>query len=260
MMTNIDESTNTIKPDSNKFLVGPGLGLIIMGVAYILWWFAGPWAWEAFFQDPRWAHNWAYAIIIFNVGLAWYHKSAISRMIATIQSFILPITASGSFNTVVLTILSGIIFLIWLIVVIIEKKQKKLFLQDKLSKRAWLWLNMHSIVFPWLLIAHMGLMFFIVRVPLEGQLMSFGIENQAGYLANLPPESLELSTWTFDIGLFIFAAFVLWEQFKMGYNDQNKPWPKLSFFVCMICMAASLIALLIQDITIGFEWVNQVYG
>jgi hypothetical protein len=245
-----------IKP--NKYLVGPGLGLVIMGLAYILWWFAPPSAWETIFRDPRWAHNWAFAIIIFNVGLAWYHKSPVSRSIVMIQSFMLPVTASGSFNTIICTIITAILLAIWSIIVLVERNKKKIFLENKLSKRALNWINMHFIILSWLLITHMGLLFFIVRLPLEAQLMSYS--NHAGYLANLPPESLELASWTFDIGLFIFGFTVLWEQFKMGYNLQNKPWPKYSFYVIVIIMVASLLALLIQEFTIGFDWVERVYG
>ena len=239
-------------------LIGPGLGLVIMGIAYILWWFAGPWAWEIFFKDPRWAHNWAYAIIIFNVGLAWYHKSPLSRIIVMIQSFMLPITASGSFNTVICTFITAGIFILWALVVLIEKIRKEPFLKNKLSKRGWNWTNIHTLIIAWILIAHMGLVFFVGRLPLEAQLMSYG--NHAGYLANMPPESLELATWTFDIGLFIWTAVVLWEQYKMGYNPQNKPWPKYSFYAAILIMIASLIALLLQDLIFGFNWVSEVYG
>lgn len=247
-----------LKP--NKYLVGPGLGLIIMGFAYVLWWFAGPWAWEALSGDPRWAHNWAYAIIILNVGLAWYHKSPISRIIVMIQAFILPVTASGSFNTIILSIICMILFGIWSVVVILERKRDKIFLQDKFSERGLLWANMHTLIVAWILIAHMGLMFFIVRLPLEGQLMGYGIKNHAGYLANLPPESHEIATWAFDIGLFVWGIAVIREQYIMGYNVQNKPWPKNSFYVSIIIMGASLLGLLIQDLTFGLNWVNQVYG
>jgi hypothetical protein len=100
-------------------------------------------------------------------------------------------------------------------------------------------------------------MFFIVRLPLESQLYSYS--PIAGYLENLPPESLEFATWVFDITLFIWAVVVLWEQFKIGYNVQDKAWPRYSFYMAMVCMGISLLALLIQQFTIGFEWVNQVY-
>jgi hypothetical protein len=113
-------------------------------------------------------------------------------------------------------------------------------------------------VLAWILIAHMGLMFLIVRLPFEAELYSY--HPLAGYLANLPPESLEFGTWVFDITLFIFAVVVLIEQFKMGYNVKDNPWPKGSFYMVLICMGTSLISLLIQQFTIGFNWVAQIYG
>ncbi|MBD3339575.1 MAG: hypothetical protein GF353_10725 [Candidatus Lokiarchaeota archaeon] len=243
---------------SNKYLIGPGLGLVIMGFAYILWWFAGPWAWEVISTDLRWVHNWAYAIIIFNVGLAWYQKSPLSRLIAMVQSFMLPITGSGSYNTLFLTLICGIILIIWVLVVLIERTRGKVFLEGKLSRRGFMWLNMHSLIIAWLLIAHMGLMFFIVRLPMEAELMAFS--RNAGYLRYLPPESLEFATWVFDIGLFVFLGVVLWEQYKMGYNVKNEPWPRYSFYICILIMISSLIALLIQELTIGFDWVSNVYS
>ncbi|MFW9972371.1 MAG: hypothetical protein ACFFDF_19450 [Candidatus Odinarchaeota archaeon] len=248
------------KDDSRrfKFLNGPGMGLTIMGFAYVLWWFVGPWAWSSITMDPRWIHNWAYALIIFNVGLAWYHKSPLSRSIAMIQSIMLPITASGSFNTTICTIITACIFLIWFIIVLIEKTKKRIFFQDKLTDKGKLWLNMHTLIIAWILIAHMGLMFFVVRFPLEFSL--YQISNQAGFLANLPPEGLEFATWTYDIGLFAFLIVVLWEQYKLGYNIKGKPWPRLSFYTAIIVMVLSLFALLIQELTIGFEWITTIYG
>jgi hypothetical protein len=117
---------------------------------------------------------------------------------------------------------------------------------------------MHTLIIAWILIAHMGLIFFIVRLPLEFPL--YQIANNAGFLTNLPPEGLEFATWSYDIGLFIFLIFALREQYKMGYNLQNKSWPKLSFFVAILVMGVSLLALLIQDLTVGLDWVGTFYG
>ena len=244
----MSESTKETEKGSehpNKYQVGPGLGLIILGLAYLIWWLM-PFAWGAYYEDPRWAHNWVYAIIILNVGLAWYQKSVMSRTIAAIQSFMMPVTASGSFNTLLMTFITIIIFLIWLIVVVIERIRGKMFFQDRLKKRTWLWINMHSVIVAWILIAHMGLVFLIGRVPLEEQLLALG--THAGFLANLPPEKHEFATWFFDITLIIWAAIGLYEQFKMGYNVQNKPWPKWSFYWCFVCMGAGLLGLLVNEI------------
>lgn len=248
-----NQAKQELKP--NKFLNGPGFGLAFMGAFYLFWWLVI--AFEDLLQDPRWAHNLAYAIILLTVGLAFYQKSVVSRLIAMIQAFMLPIVGSGSFNTTILSIITIIIFAFWIIIVILERRKDKNFLEAKLQKRTWLWLNLHTLILAWILIAHMGLMFIIVRFPIESQLYTYN--PIAGYLVNLPPESLEFGTWVFDITLFIWAFIAIGEQFKLGYNVKNKPWPKYSFYMAMICMGASLIALLIQQFTIGFDWVSTIY-
>lgn len=249
-----EENSKTVSRKPNK-LVGPGLGLIIMGGAYLVWWLVFI---EYAIMDPRWTHNIAYAIIILNVGLSWYHKTPMSRTLAMFQSFMLPVTASGSFSTVICTIVSSILFGIWIIIILVEKAKGKEFFDDKLTKRGKNWLNMHTIIVSWILVGHMGLMFFIVRLPLEAQLYGYGAT--AGYLINLPPESFEFATWAFNSGLFFLISIILWEQYKIGYNIKNDPWPRKSFWVVLITMAVALIALAIQSVTVGMDWVGVVYG
>ncbi len=250
-MSGEEESSETRK--ANK-LVGPGLGLIIMGGAYLVWWISFI---EYALVDPRWTHNIAYAIIILNVGLAWYYKTPLSRTIAMIQSFMLPVIASGSFNTVIGTIISSIILIAWITIVLVEKMKGKGFFQEKLSVRGKNWLSMHTIILAWILVGHMGLMFFIVRLPFEAEL--YGYSPTAGYLLHLPPESLEFATWAFNIGLFVIISLILWEQYKMGYNIKNIPWPRKSFWAVLITMGGALIALAIQSVTIGMDWVSIIY-
>jgi hypothetical protein len=170
----------------------------------------------------------------------------------------LPITASGSFNTAICTIISLILLVLWAIIVLSEKLNGKKYFEAKLSQRGKNWLSIHTLIIAWLLIAHMGLMFFIVRLPIESQLYSYG--ESAGYLMNLPPESYEFATWVFNIGLFILISVILWEQYKMGYNLQNKSWPRKSFWIVPIIMAASLVGLTIQGAILGIDWVGVIYG
>jgi len=248
-MSEEKNNSNKNEQKANKLLVGPGLGIIIMGISYLVWWLM-PFAFDAFIIDMRWAHNWVYAIAILNIGLAWYYRSAVSRIIAVIQAFMLPVTASGSFDTLILTYISAFIALLWVIIVIVEKINRKKLLKEKFQLKTWNWINLHTMVIAWILVAHISLVFLIGRLPLEDQLLGFG--TYAGYLANLPPESLEFATWTFDITLLAWAAIVLYEQVKIGYNYKNKPWPKFSFWWTFVVMGSSLIALLIQELTIGF--------
>lgn len=227
----------------NRFLIGPGFGLFLMGAIY-LWFWLMPWGWESFFTEPRWAHNWAYSIILLTVGASWYQKSVTSRVIATVQACMLPILATGSVNSLVMTYITIVIAAIWGIVVLVERKKEKFFFQEKLEKRTWNWLVMHSVVIAWLLIAHMGLVFLIQRAPQETTLLPLGVN--VAFLANLPSELLEISTWAFDIALIIWAIIVLYEQFKLGYNFQNKPWPKWSFIWTFVTLGSGVIGLLIQ--------------
>lgn len=228
---------------NNKFQIGPGIGLIILGLAYLVWWLM-PFAIAAYDQDPRWAHNWAYSIIILTVGLAWYHKSPLSRGIIAVQAFMLPVTASGSFNTLIMSFITVAIAIVWAIIVIAERVRKKNYLENRLEKRTILWINMHAIVIAWLLIIHMGLVFIIGRVPQEARLLAFGTD--AGFLAYLPPEAHEFASWFFDVTLIIWGVLGLYEQFKMGYNLQNKPWPRWSFWWVMVCIGSGLVGLMIN--------------
>jgi hypothetical protein len=223
-----------------KLMVGPGFGLFFMGLSYLLFWLT-PAGINAFNYDPRWAHNWAYAIIIIIVGLSWYQKSPISRFVALVQSFTLPLTASGSFNALTMTYITVIIGLVWFVLVAIEKFTRKMLFQRRFSKRSWNWINLHTLLIAWILLGHMGLVFFVGRLPQELSLLA--LNSPAGFLINLPSEIHEASTWAFNITLIIWVIIVLYEQFKMGYNIQEKPWPKGSFYFIFVCMLAGFLTL-----------------
>lgn len=224
----------------SKILIGPGFGLFFMGLSYLIFWLTPP-GLNAFKYDQRWAHNWAFAIIILTVGAAWYQKSPVSRFIALIQSLMLPLTASGSFNTLKMTYISIILALMWIVIVLIERRNGQLLFQDKLAKRSWNWINLHALIIAWILIGHMSLVFFVGRAPQELSLLALDV--RAGFLINLPPEYYEASTWAFDGALLIWVIIVLYEQFKMGYNLQNKPWPRWSFYWILFSMLAGFVTL-----------------
>jgi hypothetical protein len=231
---------------SHNKLVGPGLGLVIMGAAYVIWYIM-PFS-IVFLTTPpdlgRSFHNWVIAMTILIAGLAWYHKSVVSRIVLVVQAFIVPITMSGSVVTFDAAMVNWAIALVWLIVVLVERQRHQNFLEARLQKRTVNWLNMHLMIIAWILIVHVSFLFFVTRVPQEGNLLSYG--PFAGFLANLPPEAGEYSTWAFDLCLIVLIAMFLYEQFKMGYNPQNKPWPRLSFWWIFVCMGTALIALAIQ--------------
>ncbi len=249
----MSNEVNSEEITQNK-LIGPGLGLVILGLVYFIWYIM-PFSIEYLQQKPLAIHNWGYAIIFLTVGLAWYQKSVLPRIIALIQASLLPFLASGSFNPFILVALIFIVLAIFGIIVLIERTRDKPFLQNRLQKRTWNWLNMHLLILSWILIMHIGFLFLVVRAPTEIDLLRLG--PKAGWLKNYTPELHEISTWMFDIAIIAWGIVVLYEQFKMGYNFKNNPWPRWSFYMIFVTIAAGLIGLLIQYLTYGFE-INNI--
>lgn len=248
----LNKSDKKEKSDFNRY-VGPGLGLVILGLVYFIWYIM-PFSLEYLAGKPLGIHNWGYSIIFLTVGLAWYQKTPIARSVALVQASILPILSSGSFNSFILVLLTFILLGVFIIIVLIEKKRGKPFFQERLQKRTWNWLNLHLLIIAWLAIIHIGIVFLVVRAPTEIDLLR--ISPYAGWLKNYTPELHEISTWAFDLAIIGWGVVALYEQFKMGYNIKNAPWPRWSFYAIFIAIGVGLIGLLIQALTYGFDIAN----
>lgn len=240
----IDTAPDTSIAEPNKYQIGPGLGLLLMGIMYLVFWIL-PYTIESFIEDPRWSHNWVYSLIIITIGASFYQKTVVSRTIAMIQATLMPLTASGAFNTTLMTLVALLILSVWIIVVLIERRTNSPLLDSRIAKRTQTWVIMHSLIVCWMLIAHMGLVFFFGRLPFESQLdtIGTGLGESLGFLINLPIERFDLVTYVFDINLIILAVLFGYEQFKVGYNLQNKPWSKISFRFLWITVVLGLVLL-----------------
>jgi hypothetical protein len=228
----------------NRIQVGPGLGLLLMGILYLIFWIS-PLTYESFTTDPRWTHNWAYSLIIITIGASFYHKTILSRFIAMVQGVLMPLTASGAFNPTFMTLVALLLLSLWIVVFLIERQRNAPLLEQRVSQRTKNWIVMHSLIVCWMLMAHMGLVFFFGRLPFEDQLDTIGtsIGQSLGFLLNLPPERFDLVTYIFDINLTFLAVLFGYEQFKVGYNLKNKPWPKISFWFLWITIVLGLVLL-----------------
>jgi hypothetical protein len=203
----------------NKYQIGPGLGLLLMGLMYLIFW-VSPLVYESLNADIRWSHNWAYSLIIITIGASFYQKTVVSRFIALVQASLMPLTASGAFDTTLMSLVALSILILWIIVVLFERRSNSPLLNEKITKRTQNWIVMHSLIVCWLLVAHMGLVFFLSRLPFEAQLDTIGT----------------------GIGI-ILAVLFMYEQFKVGYNLKNKPWPKISFWFLWITVILGMVLL-----------------
>ena len=249
--TNLGESKQEER--TRNRLVGPGLGLVALGIIYFIWYIM-PFSISFLEGKPLYIHNWGYSICYLTIGLAWYHKSILARTIALIQASYLPILASGSANPFIMVLIIFITLVVFGVVVIIERRRNKFYFKERLQKRTWEWLNLHLLVVSWLLIMHVAFLFLVVRTPTEISLLEVGYP--VGWLINYPPEIIEISTWTFDIAMIAWGIIVIYEQFKIGYNFQNKPWPRWSFWAIVIAIALGILGLIIQAVTYGFNYDN----
>lgn len=239
-----DTTPDTSSTQSNKYQVGPGFGLFLMGIMYLVFWLM-PFTIETYIDDPRWAHNWTYGLIFMTLGASFYQKTVASRIIALIQASLMPLTASGLFNSTLITLIALLLGSLWIIVVLIERRTNTPLIDHRLSRRTQNWVVMHSLIVCWLLLAHMGLVFFIGRLPFEAQLDTIGtsLGQSLGFLLNLPVERYDLVTYVFDVNIIILAILFSFEQFKVGYNPRNESWPRTSFLFLWISIVLGLVLL-----------------
>ncbi len=239
-----DNTQDTSENQLNRYQIGPGLGLLLMGIMYLIFWLL-PFTIESYIEDPRWSHNWVYSLIIITIGASFYQKTVVSRSIALIQASLMPLTASGAFNTTLMSLVALSILLVWIITVLIERRNNAPLLNQWITQRTQNWVVMHALIVCWMLVAHMGLVFFFSRLPFEAQLdtIGTGLGESLGFLINLPIERYDLVTYVFDINLTILAILFGYEQFKIGYNLKDKPWPKISFRFLWLTVALGFILL-----------------
>jgi hypothetical protein len=177
-----------------KFEPGPwmttGTGIFLLGVAWLVFWL-GP-AFPLYEKDPRWAHNFGFALILIMVGIAYYRPSVSTWIISMIASFITIPTELAYWSGRTATFMELALLAALLIVVAVEWRLARQLLTP--GTKPGFWLKIHLPVFSYLGIAHMPLIFFMVRWT-----------NAAPFLTYLPVEH-EYSTSVFNAMILVLMA------------------------------------------------------
>jgi hypothetical protein len=184
-----------------------GTGLLILGILWILFWL-GP-AMPLYEADSRWGHNFVIPIVFITVGIAYYSKCLMCQFFAVISSFLtVPLFLAMWWYADVLYIAIALLTIL-IILCLLERTGKFKILQPNPRLKAWE--KIHFLNFAYVGLAHMPLIFFLLR---------WGLPDTSLYL----PIEHEMSTSIFNLMLLILVPLAAMERYikKIGNLDVSK--------------------------------------
>ncbi len=207
-----------------KFLNG-GTALVLMGAQWLYLWLF-PW-YEHYISDPHWGHNYAEAIAFLAVGIAYFNRRLLSCIIAfLVAALVIPAALELLPHPVTAITNAALLVLIILDIVVGGKLQYDLF--RSFSKQLTFWLKRHMPRFSYIMLAHMALLYYLVRLP-------------AGTYET------DLVTKVYDAMLFPFVILLLLEDMPGIFNGALARIQ--SYFWGMAAMIVALVLLFNQPET-----------
>jgi hypothetical protein len=185
-----------------------GNGILILGVAWLLFWL-GP-AFFLFEKDPRWGHNFTLPITLITVGLASHTRILSCQLAAMMSAFFIVPTMLAFWPWNIATMIAGAFLALFFILYYIEKGREAGLIDPNPRLKAWL--NIHLLTFAYIGIAHMTLIFYLVR----------WLHPEA--FADFLPSEHEPSTSSFNAMLLLLVVLGILERFvkKVGSFQVSK--------------------------------------
>jgi hypothetical protein len=206
-----------------------GSGLILTGLFWLYFW-VFQW-YVSFLFDARWAHNFAYPLILITIGVAYKGKKMSSDLLASISAFMIIPTETGLISGTHSTYIVAILLAILLLILVIERgrKQELLFFQHRWRR----WLKKHLLTFAFLFLLHMPFIYWFTRVL-------FGEPAEL----NMPPEPpWERSHWgtaSYNILVIPFALIGMAERFR-GTLRRRISMSKLGYWWSLLIITLGII-------------------
>jgi hypothetical protein len=231
-----------------KKYVNVGTPLVLMGALWLALW-VGPW-YPAYIYDPRWGHNYAESLAFLAVGLAYFNRRFVSDVLALVAT-VLIIPASLELVAHSVTAIAGGVLVVLIIVDMIVERGRDDDLFAPSNRRLRFWLKSHLLRFGYLLLAHIALTYFLVRLPAgtyETDLVTvFYDVLSIGFLALALTEGAIRG----DTGVRIARAGFFWGlstmvislAIIMAQNPDDRP-------EALICLAVTLAALAIGTVAL----------
>ncbi len=213
-----------IKLDADKVMTSSN-GILIQGITWLIFWI-GP-AFYLFREDPRWGHNFALPIIFVTVGLAFYFRKISCQLVAVISAFLIVPSMLAFWSWSIATGIAIGLLGIMIILYLAEKGRESELVHPNPRLNAWL--KIHLMTFAYIGLAHMSLVFFLVRW--------FNPEPFSIYL----PAEHHISTSIFNAMLFILVFLAILERFvrKVGKYQVGK----VGFIWAMLMMILPMISI-----------------
>jgi hypothetical protein len=143
--------------------INTGTPLVLMGALWLYLW-VFPWR-DAYVYDPRWGHNYAEALAFLAVGLAYFNRRLVSDVLALLASLLI-IPASLEIVSHPVTALTGMTLVVLIIVDMIVERRRESDLFQPANRRLSFWLQGHILRFAYVMLGHLALVYFLVRLPL----------------------------------------------------------------------------------------------
>ena len=142
--------------------VNVGSPLFLMGALWLYLW-VFPW-YDAYVYDPHWGHNYAEALAFFVVGLAYFNRRFVSDVLALLASLLVIPAAMELLPHPVTAITGGVLGALVIVDIIVERGRENDLLQPA-NRRLRFWLKSHLLRFSYLMLAHVALTYYFVRLP-----------------------------------------------------------------------------------------------
>ena len=201
-------------------------GLLILGVLWLFFW-VGP-AFHLFEVDSRWAHNFALSLVFITVGAASNFQKISCELVAVIASFLTIPTFLGYISGISATYIAAALLILNFLFYLAERRRKIELINPAPRLRAWL--KIHQLTFAYLGLAHMPLIFFLIRWY-----------NPSAFYTYLPLEH-ESSTSSFNLMLLPLTVFGIMERYvrtigKLQTSLIGFTWSLLMIIVPLISIA-----------------------
>lgn len=205
-----------------------GTGILLLGLAWLGFWI-GP-ALHLYQADPRWAHNFAFALIFVIVGIGFLRPSVLTGLGAVVASFtIIPAELAFWSGTLTTVIAVAILILVAIVAAIEWWKKGPLIVP---GTRAAFWVRVHLPVLSALGLAHMSFIFFLVRWM-----------NATPFLQYLPVEH-DYSTTIFNAMLLVLVIIAIAEQYVKNVGRFSIPRAGFIWSLLMLLLPLASIGTL----------------